>query len=296
MLGYVKAFKPELKMGEYEIYRGIYCSLCRALGRNYGPLGRMFLSYDFVLAAVVRLGIKEEKCRFNKGRCPFNPTKKCFYCESDKELDLCAHAIIITIYYKLKDDLTDGSFLRKILCLFLLPSVALMHKKAKKKAPQIESIIRESMTLQREREKDKNCHIDLAAEPTAVALGKILSLECDEEYSDYLYNMGYFLGRFTYILDAVDDLERDIKSGNFNPFKKEFPDLSSKSEKERFAKKAKRVLNLTQGVLAENKEKKTLLRFENIAENILCQGLEQSAKTALRKYTGEKINTKTFEI
>ena len=296
MLGYVKAFKPELKMGDYEIYRGIYCSLCRALGRNYGPLGRIFLSYDFVLAAVVRLGIREEKCKFSKGRCPFNPTKKCLYCESHNVLDLCAHAIIITVYYKLKDDFADGSFFRKLLCIFLFPSMALIHKKAKKKAPQIEEIIKESMALQAEREKDDNCDIDLAAEPSAIALGKVLSLDCGEEYKDYLYNIGYFLGRFTYILDAVDDLKKDIKSGNFNPFKKDFPDLSSKSEKERFAERARKVLNLTQGVLVENKEKKSLFRFENIAENILCQGLEQSATTTLRKYTGEKINTKTFEI
>ena len=52
MLGYVKADKQNLTIGDYEIYRGIYCSLCKALGRNYSVFARLLLSYDFALAAV----------------------------------------------------------------------------------------------------------------------------------------------------------------------------------------------------------------------------------------------------
>ena len=52
LLGYVRAYKPDMKMRDYELYRGIYCSLCRALGRNYSPLAQLFLSYDFALACL----------------------------------------------------------------------------------------------------------------------------------------------------------------------------------------------------------------------------------------------------
>ncbi len=53
MLGYVKADKPNMKMGDYEVYRAVYCSLCNALGRNYSVFARLLLSYDFALAAVL---------------------------------------------------------------------------------------------------------------------------------------------------------------------------------------------------------------------------------------------------
>lgn len=46
MTGYIKAFKPELKIKDYELYRGVYCSECRVLGRLYTPIARMLLSYD----------------------------------------------------------------------------------------------------------------------------------------------------------------------------------------------------------------------------------------------------------
>ena len=32
MFGYVRIYKPELKIKDYEIYKAAYCSVCRALG------------------------------------------------------------------------------------------------------------------------------------------------------------------------------------------------------------------------------------------------------------------------
>ena len=65
LLGYVRAYKPDMKMKDYELYRGIYCSLCRALGRNYTPVAQLFLSYDFALACVIRLACAESGCGFS---------------------------------------------------------------------------------------------------------------------------------------------------------------------------------------------------------------------------------------
>ena len=44
MFGYVRVYQPELKMGEFEQYRGVYCSLCKSLGKRYGFFARMTLS------------------------------------------------------------------------------------------------------------------------------------------------------------------------------------------------------------------------------------------------------------
>ena len=61
MTGYIKAFKPELKIKDYELYKGVYCSECRVLGNLYTPIARMLLSYDFTFLSIVRLAIRE-KC------------------------------------------------------------------------------------------------------------------------------------------------------------------------------------------------------------------------------------------
>ena len=48
MFGYIKPHSPELKVREDAYYRGVYCGLCRAMGRCTGCLSRFTLSYDFV--------------------------------------------------------------------------------------------------------------------------------------------------------------------------------------------------------------------------------------------------------
>lgn len=69
MFGYVKAYKPELKVRDYEQYKAVYCSLCKTLGREYGLFARLTLSYDFTFAALLRLALSGECPGFHKSRC-----------------------------------------------------------------------------------------------------------------------------------------------------------------------------------------------------------------------------------
>ena len=284
MLGYVKAFKPELKIKDYEIYRGIYCSLCRALGRNYSPVAQLFLSYDFAFAAVLRLALVQECFSFAQKRCPYNPAKKCMICSEKGELDYCSHAVIITVYYKVLDNLHDKGFRSKLIAALIYPIVWLMHKKAARLAPDAENAVRESMKLQTETEKKEDVGIDEAAHPSADALGKVISFGFDGENREKLFSLGYAVGRFVYILDAADDLESDIKSGSFNPFKKEFGNIKDEKTKAEFVKKADEMLNLTHSRALDVLDEIEKNRFEDILENIVFDGLENSKKTVLDKY------------
>ena len=55
MFGYVKTDKPEMKVKEYEAYRGLYCSLCKAMGKHFGVFSRLTLSYDITFLVLARL-------------------------------------------------------------------------------------------------------------------------------------------------------------------------------------------------------------------------------------------------
>lgn len=285
MLGYVKAFKPEMKIKDYELYRGIYCSLCRALGRNYSPVAQLFLSYDFAFAAVLRLAVMQSCFSFSQKRCPYNPAKKCMICSEKDELDLCSHAVIITVYYKVLDNLRDKGIKSKIIAALIYPAVSLMHRKAVRLAPDIEKAIGESMKIQEETEKKENAGIDEAAHPSADALGKVISLGFEGKNKEKLYSLGYLVGRFVYILDAADDLESDIKSGSFNPFKAEFSDIRNAECRAAFAEKAEGMLNLTHSRALDVLDEIEKNRFEDILENIVFDGLDYSRKTVLDKYT-----------
>ena len=57
MFGYIRAIKPEMKCLEYDLYRGVYCGLCRQLGADYGQFSRFSLTYDCTLLAMLGLCI-----------------------------------------------------------------------------------------------------------------------------------------------------------------------------------------------------------------------------------------------
>lgn len=291
MLGYVKAYKPNLKMSEYELYRGVYCSLCKNLGRRYSPLAQIFLSFDFTLAALITLALRDEKCRFLHSRCPYNPAKKCLKCADASLLDSCADAVIITVYYKLLDNLHDKGIKDKILAALVFPVVALMHKKAKRLSPETDSITKAAIEKQSIAEK-KNAAIDEVAEPSARALADIFSLGLDGDEKLIVSTLGYMVGRFVYILDAVDDLEKDVKSGNFNPFTGEISDFGNSLERQSFAEKAQQMLNLTQSEAVAAFDLLETRRFGSIISNIVYEGLEQSANEVLSKYTASDCKSK----
>ncbi len=131
LLGYIKAHKPELKMRDYEVYKGVYCSLCKRMGRRYTPAAQLLLSYDFAFFALLKMSVHPEVSIFTESRCPYNPFVRCKKCVGDPGgvLDLCADAAVITAFYKLKDDLKDSGFTKRLLALLFLPAVWLMFLK-----------------------------------------------------------------------------------------------------------------------------------------------------------------------
>ena len=54
MFGYVKPYKPELRVRELEEYKAVYCGLCRELGQSFGLFARFTLSYDFAFLAMLK--------------------------------------------------------------------------------------------------------------------------------------------------------------------------------------------------------------------------------------------------
>ena len=220
MLGYVKPEKSELKIKEYEVYRGFYCSLCKALGKKYGLLSRLFLSYDVTFFVLFLYALKPDlSIEFKKGRCPFNPLKKCYYINvNTEEFDYASAFSVIMTYYKVRDNISDSILYKKIFYILLLPFVSVKHRKAVKKYPEIEDTVKKSIQEQAVLENE-NCDIcDKAAHPSATALAECFSSYSDEDNKNLYYRFGYCLGRYVYLIDAFDDIEKDRKNKSYNVF------------------------------------------------------------------------------
>ena len=67
-----------------------------------------------------------------------------------------------------------------------------------------------------EREKDPN--MDRAAGYTGELMEEIFVYKKDE-WEKPLRRMGFFIGKFIYLMDALRDVEEDIENDNYNPFR-----------------------------------------------------------------------------
>ncbi len=274
MFGYVRAYKPELRIKEWEMYKAVYCSLCRELGKNYGLFARFTLSYDFTFLALLDMALSDGFPETQRKNCVLNPLKKCNYCkDKDNELSFAASAAMIMLYYKLLDNLDDEKGIAKLKYFLLKPTFRRAYKKAVESNRDIDNIFKEYYSAQRAVEQNENCGIDAAAEPTAIMLSKVFKMcDTDDTNRRALSRMGYCMGRYIYILDAARDLPEDIKKGNFNPYR------SSKDYKQ----DAQRQLGVCIDEAIKAFELINIKQLKNILGNIIYLGLEDTFKKELK--------------
>ncbi len=274
MFGYVKAYKPELRIKEWEMYKAVYCSLCRELGKKYGILARFTLSYDFTFLALLQMSLSDGFPETERKCCALNPIKKCNYCKNKQDdLSFSAAAAMIMLYYKLLDNIDDEKGISKLKYLLLKPTFSRAYKKAVKDNKDIDDIFKEYAAHQKAVELQENCGIDAAAEPTAVMLSSVFSMCAADEFNKKaLSRMGYCMGRYIYIIDAAKDLPDDIKKNNFNPYK----------NNENFRADAERQIDICIAEAIKACELIEIKQLKNILGNILYLGLEDTAKKELK--------------
>ena len=278
MFGYVRIAKPELRVKEYETYKAVYCSLCKALGKHYGFLSRLTLSYDFTFLGLLYMSLQDGCDGFERKRCAFNPLKKCNYCKNLNTLKMPAAAAMIMLYYKLRDNIADEKFIKKIGCYMILPFFASAHKKAAKLYPQIEGIVASFIKEQNFLEKENCLELDRIADPTAKALSQILMLCSEDEMQKrVLERLGYCIGRYIYILDAACDLEADIKNNSYNVLKSGLEGDINKYVKDRAVPQLYFCVNEAGKAF----ELLDIKKYKTILGNIIYLGLEETFKKEL---------------
>lgn len=280
MFGYVTVNKPELKIKEYEAYKGVYCTLCKEMGKEYGFLSRLLLSYDGAFYVMYKMGLSGDKVNVENSHCSFNPCKKCMKITSESNIYKLACAItVILAYFKLVDNLHDSNFFKRFIFYIIYPYFSFIKNKARNKFPDIFEIVKSGMNEQFEIENDNNISLDKSAHPTAQILGKLFAYGENGNNKELSEKFGYQLGRVVYFLDAFDDYKKDIKTRSFNPF------INSKN----YTDDAIRSVNLSVGALIEIFEDQQLNDFSEIIDNVICYGLNAQLESIIVKNRGDDV-------
>lgn len=221
MLGYVKVFKPELKIREYEVYCGYYCGVCKSIGKRYGQFPRMALSYDAAFLALLLESIGDAHDKPTQEHCIAHPFIKKKTIIRNSAIDYAADVMLILAWHKLIDDAKDeGKLYAKATMVFLKG----IYKKLAERHPALCKGISEHLAELSALEKEKCPSIDMAAEAFSKIMEvifvegiKAVNSSIDDDICSLYGTIGYHMGKWVYLIDAVDDIEENIETGAYNP-------------------------------------------------------------------------------
>lgn len=260
MFGYVNINKLELKVREYYQYKGYYCGLCHSLKKHYGQISRMTLNYDMTFLIILLTSLYEVENEVTLARCMVHPTNKQKVIVNSIS-EYAASMNVLLSYYKCIDNWMDERDAKSIVYAKLLKKA---FNKAKKTYPNKAKIIIEQLKKLQRLEK-ANCEdIDEVSEVFGTLMSE-LAVYKEDQWASYLRAVGYYLGKYIYLLDAYDDLEEDIKKERYNPLM-----TYNKNDLDDFIDQ---LLILQLANLEKEIDKLPLVNEKGILDNILYSGI-----------------------
>ncbi len=260
MFGYVTASLKELDKEAEKRYSAVYCGICRRIRVQSGNAARLGLSYDMAFLALLLMSLYEPEETAGDKACLMHPLKKRPWVDNPF-IQYAADMNVVLSYYNCLDDWQDDG---KI-------SARLMARQFEKYVPQIEAryprqckAIAECISRLSELEKAGCGNPDEPASCFGTLMGQLLTYE-EDMWAPVLQQMGFYLGRFIYLLDAALDYDKDEKKGKYNPY------LAMGTGKD--WPRWEEYLVLTMGRCTANFEKLPLVQDKPLLDNILYSGV-----------------------
>lgn len=261
MFGYIVLNKPEIKIKDFEEYRSFYCGLCRELREKFGLAGQVSLTYDMTFVILLLDGLYEPGIRKGTTCCIMHPVRKQMVRKSIVT-EYAADMNLLLTYYKCMDDWKDERKLIRLGYAKLLEgkneeTAQSYQKKAEKILALLEQLSRWERAGERDIDKMAGCFGKIMEEVFAYK---------EDIWEKSLRRMGFYLGKFIYLLDAYEDVEKDAENGNYNPFSKDYII-------EGFEERTRQLLIMMLAEACREFEKLPIIRHGDILRNILYSGV-----------------------
>ena len=283
MFGYININQKELSEESKKIYQAYYCGLCQKLKTNCGTKGQMLLSYDLTFLIVLLTGLYELENTETEFTSPLHPTKK-RTAYINEATEYAADMNLILAYQNLLDDWKDEKSYTKKAFVKILDKD---YTRIVSKYPRQVSALEEFMRKTAEAEKNKETNLDLVAGLTGEMLGEIMCWR-EDEWQEEMRTLGFYMGKFIYLMDAYEDYEADQKKNCYNPLV-----YMEKENDQEFDTFCKLLLTSMMSECAKSFERLPILLHADILRNILYSGVwSRYEYLQLRKKKLEEKKTK----
>ena len=217
MFGYIRPRRDSLRMRDYDRYRAAYCGLCHALGKRCGFAARFLVSYDMTFLYLLLQSAQEAGC-VKPCRCPAHVRRR--QCEVDSPvMDQTADWSVLLYYWKLRDEVADGHGLRRFGARLASGLLRPAYRRAAKAEPEIDALIRRQLDKLARLEAQRSDVLDAPADAFAQILTAFAAGHPQQRAAEQLL---YHVGRYIYLVDALDDLAQDCQKGQYNPLRYRF--------------------------------------------------------------------------
>ena len=261
MFGYINVNGAQLSEENKKIYQSYYCGLCRKLKEFCGKKGQALLNYDMTFLVMLLSSLYEPQTDFTREGCVTHLFMKQGISKNEIT-QFGADMTILLTAYKCEDDWQDEKKLsRKLYESALHGRMSKVKEKYRDKAEIIEVCFANLHRLEQE-----NCD---KPDKMAAIFGKVLEelfVYREDEWEVTLRSMGFYLGKYIYLLDAYEDLEKDKKQKNYNPF-------STRAEQPDFEEECRIVLTSAISECTRAFEMLPLIDNVKILRNILYSGV-----------------------
>jgi len=277
MFGYVKTDMPNMYVKDTVLYKAMYCGLCKSIGCVCGAKGRFCLNYDLTFLSTLLHNLADIDVKIEKQGCVLHTIKKRPIAVPDELSKKIGAFNVILAYHKLNDDVNDlnkGRIKRS----FFKSS----YKKAKKFTPELDEIVLKMYKGLSAYEKTGGDSIDISADFFANMMVDAVKYLIGDKATDPVINLSYDMGKWIYLIDALDDFDKDKKTGNFNVFANIYKGVSCK--KELMQNHGAEVLNVFAYILNSITENAKQLDYKfnhDLTDNILYCGLREQTKTVM---------------
>lgn len=263
MFGYVVINQAEMKFKEYDIYHSFYCGLCRRLKDKYGAKGQITLTYDMTFLVILLTGLYEPDTVVAFSKCITHPFQK-HPTRINEFTDYSADMNILLSYEKCRDDWADEKKITKKTLATLLKGA---DRQITEKYPEKVKKITECLQAIYEAERKNELDIDRMSGYYGEVMSEIFAYRQDV-WEEILRKMGFFLGKFIYLMDAFEDVEEDIKKDMYNPLKQSYQDAPAE-----FNENCRQILMMMMVECSREFEKLPILENAEVLRNIIYSGV-----------------------
>lgn len=264
MFGYVNINREQLSEKSKSDYQSFYCGLCRMLKEKFGVKGQMLVNYDMTFLVVLLSGLYELENEERDFICPVHPGKR-QHSYINEATGYAAEMNVLFAYQAFEDDWKDDrSYTKKMLTKIFDKDYLRIRAQYPRQAAAVDSYM--GKVERYEKQKEKN--LDVMAGLTGDMLAEIFAWKNDDIWTEELRCLGFYLGKFIYLMDAYEDMEQDIKKNHYNPLIR----LWQENEKD-FDMLCQLMLTSMVSECSKSFEKLPIIDYVEILRNTLYSGV-----------------------